>query len=178
MLALLHPRASQEVQTNSTEHSTFAAKLRLHVEPTRLHTDKMVRPQLAISYSPWPDGDEQRRIEVRNSSGQKQSTRRSRDRSTIAKIFYDFLAHVKKCYCVCMQVTLTKELEALIKSKVQSGRYVDESDVVRDALRALEQREQYEDPALETALLDGVRSPHRAYNKGTLDRIRRGARRK
>ena len=77
-----------------------------------------------------------------------------------------------------MRVTLTKELEALIKYRVQSGRYIDESDVVRDALRALEQREQYEDPALETALLEGVRSSRRPYNKGMLDRIRRGARRK
>jgi len=74
-----------------------------------------------------------------------------------------------------MQVTLTKELEALIESKVQSGRYVDKSDVIRDALRALEQRDEFETPALEAALLEGVRSPHRPYNKATLDRIRRGA---
>jgi len=39
-----------------------------------------------------------------------------------------------------MKVTLTKELETLVKEKVRSGRYVDESDVVRDALRALEER--------------------------------------
>ena len=57
-----------------------------------------------------------------------------------------------------MKVTLTKELETLVKEKVRSGRYADESDVVRDALRTLEQRDDFESPALEAALLEGVRS--------------------
>ena len=34
-----------------------------------------------------------------------------------------------------MNVILTKELEAMVDEKVCSGRYADESDVVRDALR-------------------------------------------
>ena len=76
-----------------------------------------------------------------------------------------------------MKVTLTEELETLVKEKVRSGRYADESDVVRDALRALELRDDYESPALEAALLEGVRSPHRSYGRGTLERIRNGARR-
>jgi putative addiction module CopG family antidote len=76
-----------------------------------------------------------------------------------------------------MKVTLTVELETLVKKKVSSGLYVDESDVVRDALRALELRDDSESPALEAALLEGVRSPHRPYGKGTLDRIRKSARR-
>ena len=75
-----------------------------------------------------------------------------------------------------MKVTLTKELETLVKEKVKSGRYADESDVVRDALRALEQRDDFESPALEAALLEGVRSPHRPFGKSTLDRIRKAAR--
>jgi len=74
-----------------------------------------------------------------------------------------------------MRVTLTRELELLIREKVRSGRYADESDVVRDALRALEQRDDFESPALEAALLEGVRSSRRQYNKRTLDRIRKGA---
>jgi putative addiction module CopG family antidote len=37
-----------------------------------------------------------------------------------------------------MKIALTEELELLIKEKMRSGRYADESDVVRDALRALE----------------------------------------
>jgi antitoxin ParD1/3/4 len=75
-----------------------------------------------------------------------------------------------------MKVTLTAELETLVKEKVRSGRYADESDVMRDALRALELRDDYESPALEAALLEGVRSPHRPYGKTTLHRIRQAAR--
>jgi putative addiction module CopG family antidote len=75
-----------------------------------------------------------------------------------------------------MKVTLTEELEALVKEKVRSGRYTDASDVVRDALRALEQRDDFASPALEAALLEGVRSPHRPYGNATLSRIRKAAR--
>lgn len=39
-----------------------------------------------------------------------------------------------------MHVTLTKELEKWVDEKVRSGRYADASDVMRDALRMLEQR--------------------------------------
>ena len=75
-----------------------------------------------------------------------------------------------------MKVVLTPELEMLVKEKVRSGRYTDESDVMRDALRALELRDDYETPALEAALLEGVNSPHRTYSKATLTRIRQAAR--
>lgn len=42
-----------------------------------------------------------------------------------------------------MQVTLTKELEQCVRTKLQSGRHADEREVVREALRAMEQREAY-----------------------------------
>ena len=74
-----------------------------------------------------------------------------------------------------MQVILTKELEQYLKTKLQGGRYADESEIVREALRAMEPREDYESPALEAALLEGVRSPHRPYTSATLDRIRKNA---
>ncbi len=67
---------------------------------------------------------------------------------------------------------LTSDLEAFIQEKVRSGRYMDASDVVRDALRALEQREKFEAPELEAALLEGIRSPHRAFGAETLEKIR------
>ena len=70
-----------------------------------------------------------------------------------------------------MKVTPTAELEMLVKEKVRSGRYADESD----ALHAPELRDDYESPALEGALLEGVRSPHRPYGKATLTRIRKAA---
>lgn len=74
-----------------------------------------------------------------------------------------------------MKVTLTRELESLVMEKVRSGRYADESDVVRDALRALEQRDDFESAVLEAALLEGARSGQRQYSARTLDRIRKGA---
>jgi putative addiction module CopG family antidote len=72
-----------------------------------------------------------------------------------------------------MKVTLTEELTMLVKEKVRSGRYEDESDV----MRALALRDDFESPALEAALLEGVRSPHRPDGKATLNRIRKAARR-
>lgn len=71
-----------------------------------------------------------------------------------------------------MEIVLTKELEGYVKAKVRSGRYADESEVVRDQ----EQRDGWESRALEAALLEGVRSPNRPYTKATLDRIRKNAR--
>lgn len=47
--------------------------------------------------------------------------------------------------------------------------------VTREALRALEEREDGDSPSLETALLEGVRSEHRPYDAGTLEQVRRAA---
>jgi antitoxin ParD1/3/4 len=41
-----------------------------------------------------------------------------------------------------MHVDLTPELEELVQSKVKSGRYNSASEVVREALRILEQRDE------------------------------------
>ena len=41
-----------------------------------------------------------------------------------------------------MNVSLTPQLEALIRKKVKSGRYHSASEVIREALRLLEDREQ------------------------------------
>lgn len=43
-----------------------------------------------------------------------------------------------------MNVTLTPDVEALIAERVASGRYADASEVVREALRLLEQRDRWE----------------------------------
>lgn len=40
-----------------------------------------------------------------------------------------------------MNISLTSELEALVHSKVKSGRYLSSSEVVREALRLLEDRD-------------------------------------
>jgi len=44
-----------------------------------------------------------------------------------------------------MNVRLTPELEALIHHKVSNGRYTSASEVVREALRLMEERDQVQD---------------------------------
>src|SRR2546423_1236430 len=47
-----------------------------------------------------------------------------------------------------MNVSLTPELEKLVQSKIRSGRYQSASEVMREALRLLEQRDQERAEAL------------------------------
>jgi antitoxin ParD1/3/4 len=49
-----------------------------------------------------------------------------------------------------MNVSLTPELERLVQRKVQSGRYSSASEVVREALRLMEQHDQQRTLNLET----------------------------
>ncbi len=44
-----------------------------------------------------------------------------------------------------MNVSLTPELEALVRHKVESGRYLSASEVMREALRLLEERDKLEE---------------------------------
>lgn len=48
-----------------------------------------------------------------------------------------------------MNVSLTKELEELVSDKVKSGRYLSASEVVREALRLLEERDRLRELRLE-----------------------------
>ncbi len=48
-----------------------------------------------------------------------------------------------------MNVSLTPELERLVQQKVESGRYLSASEVVREALRLLEERDQLGELKLE-----------------------------
>jgi antitoxin ParD1/3/4 len=48
------------------------------------------------------------------------------------------------CGGVLMNVSLTPELEAMVRQRVESGRYSNASEVVRDALRHLEEHERLE----------------------------------
>ena len=74
-----------------------------------------------------------------------------------------------------MTIALPPALSQLVKRLLHTGRYADEGEVVREALRILEQQEFDESPALEAALLEGVRSPHHPYDASVLDRIRQNA---
>ena len=47
-----------------------------------------------------------------------------------------------------MNVSLTPELEQLISARVASGRYLSASEVVREGLRLLEERDRLRDEAL------------------------------
>ncbi len=71
-----------------------------------------------------------------------------------------------------MNIALTKEHEDFISEKMRSGRYVDVSEVVCDALCELQVRDGLESAELEAALLEGVRSPHELYGASTLERVR------
>ncbi|WP_169978083.1 type II toxin-antitoxin system ParD family antitoxin [Tautonia rosea] len=48
-----------------------------------------------------------------------------------------------------MDVSLTPELEKIIRSKVESGRYLSASEVVGEALRLLEERDRIREMRLE-----------------------------
>jgi putative addiction module CopG family antidote len=74
-----------------------------------------------------------------------------------------------------MTIALPPALGHLVQRLLSTGRYADEGDVLREALRVLEHQEFDESPALEAALLEGVRSPHVPYDASVLDRIRQNA---
>lgn len=75
-----------------------------------------------------------------------------------------------------MTIALPPALNQLVSRLLATGRYADEGEIMREALRLLERRELDESPALEAALLEGVRSPHRPYDATVLDSIRATAR--
>lgn len=75
-----------------------------------------------------------------------------------------------------MEIALTPALGKLVERLISTGRYTDEGDVIREALRALERQELDESPALEAAVLEGLGSPHLPYDATVLERIRRNAR--
>ena len=74
-----------------------------------------------------------------------------------------------------MDIVLTKELEDFVKAKVAEGRYLDESEVVREAIRHFEDRERYESPELEALLLEGLRGEALPWGPDMKERILRGA---
>lgn len=75
-----------------------------------------------------------------------------------------------------MTIALPPALGNLVERLLSTGRYADEGDVVREALRVLEREELEESPALEAALLEGVNSPHVPYDLSVLERVRTNAR--
>jgi len=61
-----------------------------------------------------------------------------------------------------MKVVLTKHLDRYVTEKIASGRYENRSEVVREALRQMEEREQREEsPALQKKIRAGFATPLR-----------------
>jgi len=77
-----------------------------------------------------------------------------------------------------MNVSLTPELEKIVAERVRSGRYASASEVIREALRLLEERDQLNQLRQEVRLgleqLDQGR--HRPFDGQALARIKRQGR--
>lgn len=78
-----------------------------------------------------------------------------------------------------MNVSLTPRLEAMIREKVESGLYNNSSEVVREALRLLDQQEQLKRERLRAAIAVGMDEITRGegveYTPELRDKIRREA---
>ena len=76
-----------------------------------------------------------------------------------------------------MSVILTPELEAMIRERVDSGRYHDASDVVQEALRLLEEHERLEHlrALLEVGRQDDLRGDLATCTPELMDNIYRRA---
>ena len=72
-------------------------------------------------------------------------------------------------------VSLPAHLRELVESKVRSGLYGNISEVVREALRQWEAGDQTEDPELEALIVAGLQGSKVAWNKTTIDSIRKNA---
>ena len=73
-----------------------------------------------------------------------------------------------------MNVSLTPELEKIVAERVASGRYASASEVIREALRLLDERDQLnqlrEDVRLGLEQLDQGR--HQPFNQQAVERIK------
>lgn len=80
-----------------------------------------------------------------------------------------------------MNITLTKELEKFVTSKVRSGGYADASEVVREALRELRSNDdpaEVDSPELAELILPAVRGRHRPLTSRNFAQLRQRARRR
>lgn len=80
-----------------------------------------------------------------------------------------------------MNITLTKELEKFVTTKVRSGGYADASEVVREALRdlrSIDDPAEQDTPELAELLLAAVRGPHRPLTARHFAQLRQRATRR
>ena len=79
-----------------------------------------------------------------------------------------------------MKITLTKDLEKFVTTKVRAGGYADASEVVREALREFRSQDdpaEYDSQALAELLLPAVRGEHRPLTARHFAQLRQRARR-
>jgi antitoxin ParD1/3/4 len=77
-----------------------------------------------------------------------------------------------------MVVTLTPQIEAMIQQRLETGRYSDASEVVREALRLLEERDREAQLAhVRARVLEGLESARRGelieFNEEYLEQLDR-----
>jgi antitoxin ParD1/3/4 len=70
---------------------------------------------------------------------------------------------------VSLNVSLTPELEQFVQSRIASGRYQTASEVIREGLRLLEEREQTREAALEELRAQLRRGVEQADRRELLD---------
>lgn len=75
-----------------------------------------------------------------------------------------------------MNVILTKQLDRYVAEKLDGGRYESASEVIREALRQMEEREQREEPiSLQEKITAGLSTPIRPVTaKGWRNKWKRG----
>jgi antitoxin ParD1/3/4 len=76
-----------------------------------------------------------------------------------------------------INISLTPQLEALIRQKVETGMHNNASEVVREALWLMEERERYSRPRAALAIGDEQSTPGdvTTWTPGTLDQLKREA---
>ena len=77
-----------------------------------------------------------------------------------------------------MNVSLTPELERLVQEKVTGGLYQTASEVIREALRLLKERDDDREAAQRTAIAEGMaqleQGKYRTYTDATLPEVAAG----
>ncbi len=75
-----------------------------------------------------------------------------------------------------MEIVLTPEMEAFIQDRIQSGKYKDAGEVMKDALRSLERNAVLESPYLAVMLLEAFEEKAEPLTEDTLEEVRKLAR--
>jgi antitoxin ParD1/3/4 len=73
--------------------------------------------------------------------------------------------------CESMNITLSPQLEELVKRMVESGQYSSSDDVIREALELLDERNKKLE-ALRRDIQDGLNSPSKPFDEAAVESIK------